>query len=151
MKIAKMFGHLALIAIFGLSLTSCGGYSERAAEKMEEKFDDGDMTKKDYEKCIEWAEAYFQDYNKLCEDAVKEAKNEKKWNKLVEEIEDKLDKDWEDFDTILKILMQSDEDEMGSANYKKWEKALEKAMEKNAKIQEKLSEKFETYSVKMPD
>lgn len=145
-----MFGLVALIAIFGLTLTSCGGLSEKAAEKMEEKYDDGDMTKKDYEKCIEWVDAFSQDYIKLCEDAMKEAKNEKKWEKKVEEIEEKLDKDWAGIDDIIKILTESDEDEMGSSNYKKWEKIIEKFSEKQLKIREKLQDKFDSYSVEMP-
>jgi len=154
MKIVKMLGLVALIAIFGLSLTSCGGYSAKAAEKMKEKYDDGEMKKEDYTKCIEWMEEYIKDWEGLTEKGIKDVKNAKQWEKKKEEIEEQLDKDWEDIDTIDDLLTEacsSDEKGMGSSNQKKFENLVEKVFKKAGKLQEQLTEKVDDYGVELPD
>lgn len=156
MKIAKILGLVAMMAIFGLTLTSCGGYSAKAAEKMQEKFDDGEMKKDDYTKCLEWVEAYIKDWEELTEKGIKEVKNEKQWEKQKEEIEEQLEKDWEDIDTIAEILAKAyadDDKDMGSSNMNKFEKLMEKASDKQDKVREQLAKKLDVgvYDVELPE
>lgn len=147
MKIAKYLFLAAVVALVSVGFTSCNGYSSKAAEKMSERYSDGDMTKDDFSKCIDWVEKCYEDYEKEFESIINEAKNEKKFKKLYEEkIEDKFEDKWENIDDIIKLLNEAayEEDKsMGSSNIKRWEKVNEKHNKKMEKLYEKGQKKFD--------
>ncbi len=146
MRLTKILGAMAIAFIFSLGLTSCGGFSEKAAEKMVEKYDDGDMKKDDFSKCIDWVEKYYQDYEKGIEDAIQDSKNEKKFSKNIEDFEDKFEDKWDGIEDVIEMLNRAsydDDKDMGSSNIKRWEKLTEKHGEKIDKLREKAVKKFD--------
>lgn len=143
----KILGLMALVAICCLSFTSCSSYSPKAAEKMVDKYDDGDMKKADYETCIKWVEDYWADCEKGYEKAIADSKSEKKFEKALDKLDEELTDDkWEDIDDIIKMLNEASydaEDDMGSANAKRWEKLRDKHNDKMEKLWEKAQKKFD--------
>lgn len=137
---------MALAVVFSLGLTSCGGFSEKAAEKMVEKYDDGDMKKDDFTKCIDWVEKYSEEYVKGFEEVIQDSKNEKKFDKNFEDFEEKMDEKWDGIDDVIELLNNASYEEdkdMGSSNIKRWEKLSEKHNEKLVKLNEKKYKKFD--------
>lgn len=146
MRLTKILGALALAVICSLTLSSCGGYSSKAAEKMVEKFDEGDMKKDDFSKCIDWVEEAYKDQEEMFEECISESKNEKKFEKKIEDAEEKWDDKWEDIDDVIEMLNKAayeEDKDMGSSNIKRWEKVKEKHFEKLEKLTEKATKKFD--------
>lgn len=146
MRLTKILGAMAIALIFSLGLTSCGGFSEKAAEKMVEKYDDGDMKKDDFSKCIDWVEKYYQECEKAFEDVIQDSKNEKKAKKNLEDAEEKIEDKWDGIEDVIEMLNSASYDEdkdMGSSNIKRWDKVKEKHIEKMGKLSDKAEKKFD--------
>lgn len=145
MRLTRIAGVLALIAIFSFGLSSCG-YSEKAAEKMVEKYDDGDMTKDDFSKCIDWMEEAYGNQEDILDELISDSKNLKRFEKNIEDAEEEYEKKWADIDDIENLLDEAsygEDKDMGSSNIKRWEKLKEKHGEKMDKLFEKARKKFD--------
>ncbi|MCM1319264.1 MAG: hypothetical protein NC217_02650 [Muribaculaceae bacterium] len=117
-------------------------FSEKAAVRMYEKYQDGTMTKSDYSECIDWME---EGLNALMDDMQKCINRSTDIDQFHEMSDKTIDKTLEKYDKledISKILERSDEANMGAANYKRWTRLQEKADERMQKLSEKTEEKF---------
>lgn len=141
MKIAKMLGLVALMALVCVAFTSCGGYSAKDAEKMVQKYDDGKMKEGDYKKCINWYEDATNDAIKELGKVLEDSRSYDQFEKKAEKAGEELDKKYPNFDEIEKILNKSSKKEMGFENYNRYEKIKEKNQEKLKEITEKALKK----------
>lgn len=144
----KSFKHIflfALVAFTAIAFTSCGGYSDSKAKEMIIKSEDDKLKKEDYAEMIQW----YEDINNKYLD---------KWGKILNDKTDyleysldmvKLEADMKGnypyFSNIRSILSSADEEEMGKANYNKYEKLVEKADKRIEKYNEKVQKMSEKY------
>lgn len=104
------------------------------------------MKKDDFSKCIDWVEKYSEEYLKGYEEIIQDSKNEKKFDKNLEDFEEKMEDKWDGIDDVIEMLKSASRDEdkaMGSSNIKRWEKLFEKQREKMSKLYEKKYKKFD--------
>lgn len=144
MRKMRYWGLLALLALVCVAFSSCG-YSQKSAEKMVERYESGDMTQEDYEKCITWVEQYTDEYVAELEEVLATAKNGKKFSKMAEDVDEKMDDKWADIDDVIEMLNEAsykDEKEMRRSNVKRWKKLNDSFDRRFSRIIEKASKKF---------
>lgn len=144
MRSIRKISLLTLFAVMGILLTGCGGYSERSGEKMMKKFENGDMTKDDYAKCLDVLDEYIQDMDKEIGELIANSSNEKKFIKGLEELDERSEDKWGGVEDLGEIFEDSDEKEIGSSNMKRLNKLVEKAQKKFfVTYREKIAKKYD--------
>ncbi|MCM1319266.1 MAG: hypothetical protein NC217_02660 [Muribaculaceae bacterium] len=133
MKTLKYFMMLAAIALMGISMTSCNGYSSKQGEKLADKYSDGEITKDDVAEAIDVYEEYAlyveEELNKLLD---KVGKNDKKFTNGLEDLQEKIENKWGgiadiyDMFTDTSIDYEKKEKELGKNNIKRMEKFVDK-------------------------
>ncbi len=145
MRINKISGIFVLVAMFVIGLTSCGGYSEKAGEKMIEKYEDGEITKDDIATCIDWVEDAQNESLESMEDVLEKSGNRRQFDSKMEDAQDIFDKKWDGMEEVVEMLDKAaiDKDNtMGSSDKKRWQKVQDKFHDKVMKFYEKVNKKF---------
>lgn len=144
MKTLKLGALMLFMGILAIAFTSCGGYSPKAAEKMVEKCDDDKMKKGDWEQCIEWIEEAYTDQLDAIEECIKQSKDSDQFEEKTDKAQEKFEKKWEDIEDIESMLDNyTNQEDMGKANRKKYEKVKENFQKRLNKLQEKAMKKFD--------
>ncbi|MCM1006066.1 MAG: hypothetical protein NC402_07205 [Prevotella sp.] len=117
-------------------------YSDRAGEKMYNKYQDGTLTESDYTTMIDWMQEAFRDANERAAEAVRESSSESEFKRDMRNIESDLERDWPNFNEIAKILNKSSESEMGSSNYRRFNRIKDNFEDRSRELQEKAERKF---------
>lgn len=117
-------------------------YSETAAQKMLDKNERGKLTKDDYSTCIDWLEqGYTELYNKL-NSCIESSSSEAEFYDNCMKLTDQIQAKYPNMQGINDILDKADEEEMGPANYRRYNSVYEKFDKKLEKLQQKAETKF---------
>ncbi|MCM1006063.1 MAG: hypothetical protein NC402_07190 [Prevotella sp.] len=144
MKAIKSLSLALLMIFFCCGLTSCAGFSDKDGQKIMDKFDEGDMTKEDYTKCMDKVEEYCVYLEEELNQIIADNKNKKKFKKALDDLEEEIDEKWGGIEDVVEVMNKAEEKEMGSSNSKKWEKFSEKWSKKFGEtIYKKVDKKFE--------
>jgi len=143
MKRFKLVTLMAFVVVLGFGLTSCGGYSNSKAKEFIKSYDkDPDKLKKDdYATMIEWYEDIQTEYLDRWEKVAKDEKKYIDYKLALEELQADFASDYPHYMHLVVILASADEDAMGKANYKKFEKLEEKFDKREEKIKKKAPER----------
>lgn len=141
MKIAKLF---SLLVLFTLTLTACSKYDSDQIEDWYDTYRDrGHIKKSEYPKAIEMAEELMEKFADQQESIINNSKTSTAYEEAMEDLADNFDEKYDDSDDLFKILNGSSEDDMGSANYRKWQRTWSKFNNRIEKLSEKAERKFD--------
>lgn len=144
MKRFKLFTLVALVAVLGFSLTSCGGYSNSKAKEFIKKDKKDKLKKEDYATMIEWYEEINEEYYDGWEKIIKKEKKYDDYELALHEFQIGLLADYPHFDRIESILRrganEGEDGAMGKANCNKYEKLSEKFDKRRDKLNDKAPE-----------
>lgn len=121
MKAIKYFALVAVVALMGACMTSCGGFNGKAKDLIV-KNDDGKLTEEDYAKMIEMISDYNESYNNDWEKAIEKNPEYKDYKFAKQELKAKYGVDYTYADDIKSILNGAGEKKMGKENKDAWDK-----------------------------
>lgn len=141
MKIAKIF---SLLVLFTLALTACSKYDSDQIEDWYDTYRDrGHIKKSEYPKAIEMAEELMEKFADQQESIINSSKTSTAYEEAMEDLADNFDEKYDDSDDLFTILNGSSEDDMGSTNYRKWQRTWSKFNNRIEKLSEKAERKFD--------
>lgn len=141
MKIATFF---SLLVLFTLALTACSKYDSDQIENWYDTYRDrGHIKKSDYTKAIEMAEEIMEKFTDQQESIINNSKTSTAYEEAMEDLADNFDERYDDNEDLMTILNNASEDDMGSANYRKWQRTWSKFTNRVEKLSEKAERKFD--------
>lgn len=141
MKAIKYLAMVAMVALLGVTMTSCGGYSNGKAKDMIVKDKDGKLEEADYATMIEWVQEYYDNYNDEWEGVIEDNKdNKQEYDFAKAEMDADFAGDYTFIDGIKSILNSngSDEKKAGKENKEAWEKLNAKVTDRENALQKKV-------------
>lgn len=141
MKAIKYLAMVAMVALLGVTMTSCGGYSNGKAKDMIVKDKDGKLEEADYATMIEWVQEYYDNYNDEWEGVIEDNKdNKQEYDFAKAEMDADFAGDYTFIDGIKSILNTngSDEKKAGKENKEAWEKLNAKVTDRENALQKKV-------------
>lgn len=117
-------------------------FSHSAAKKMIDKHEAGKFTKADYSTCIDWLEEGYDCMYTQVKWCVEHSDNEDSFSKNVDRKIKPVQEKYSELDDIMRILSHADAEEMGPANYKRFNRIDEKFNKNMEKLEKKAAEKF---------
>lgn len=141
MKAIKYLAMVAMVALLGVTMTSCGGYSNGKAKDMIVKNNDGKLEEADYATMIEWVQEYYDNYNDEWESIIEDNKdNKQEYDFAAAEMKADFAGDYTFIDDIETILSTNaiDEKKAGKENKEAWEKLTTKNDDRKAALQKKV-------------
>lgn len=144
----------AFVAVMGIGITSCGGYSDKQGEKLSDKYADGDITKDEVAEAIDVYEEYAVFVEEELDNLLdKVGKNDKKFTAGLEELQEKIEGKWGGISYIYDMFYdrttdyEKKEKELGKNNVKRMNKLVEKWSKKFGEtIYKKVVNKFDEYT-----
>lgn len=158
MRIAKQVAILALIALFAVPLTSCGGsgsrdessedndpsyssgYSNSKAKEMIQKDDDGKLDTDDYATMIKWIQDYYEDYMNEWESVIEDNKEYKDYKFAKAEMDADFGKEYIFISRIEGIVAGAavDEKKVGKENKDKYDSFVTKKNDRVEALRKKV-------------
>ncbi|MCM1006064.1 MAG: hypothetical protein NC402_07195 [Prevotella sp.] len=138
MKIVKNLIIAAFVAIAGMAMTSCSGYSNSSAKDMIIKEDQGKLTEEDYTQMIQWVEEAYNESLGVWEKEI--SNNPNYWDYYFANKEDnqEFDEEYLYIDDIRGILLKNFNDKtFGDTNRAQFEK-INESYNKRVKALKKL-------------
>ena len=145
MKTIKQITLIALMAVLGVTMTSCGGYSNSKAKEMIIKSEDDKLKKEDYADMIEWYEACNSKYLDKWEKILADKDSYLEYQLSMIEFNADFTSDYPFMNDVEHILKSAVEEEMVKANLNKFEKLEEKFEKRADKYGEKASKMRDKY------
>lgn len=145
MRINKISGIFVLVAMFVIGLTSCGGYSEKAGEKMIEKYEDGEITKDEMATCIDWVEDAQNEELEMLQEALDKSKNLDEYIGKMNECREIIEYKWKGLGDVVEMLSKAggyDKKTMGHSNRKRWRELQDKYQARLEMINSEAQNKF---------
>lgn len=149
MRIAKQVAILALIALFAVPLTSCGGYNKSEAKELMRKADKDKLTKSDCSTIVEWYEEYMEKLYESYEDVVENSDDYVDYIMEWEKKRGELQAKYPCIGELASSVAHGDDDKVGSSNKKRLQKIGEKYDKKGEKLDKKVSKMREKYMKKV--
>lgn len=138
MKTIKYLAMVALVALMGVSMTSCGGYSNGKAKDMIVKNNDGKLEEADYATMIEWIQDYNDKYNDEWEGVIEDNKDDyQQYEFAVAEMDADYGVDYTFISDINSIVSFADEKKMGKENKEKWDSYAAKLVDRKQALKKK--------------
>lgn len=139
MKAIKYLALVAFVALLGVTMTSCGGYSNGSAKDMITKDNDGKLENDDYAKMIDWYIDFNDKYNDEWEGVIEDNKdNYQEYEFAMKEMNAEFGSEYifmGDVETILtKGLLK---DNMGKENKEKLEEYSKKFQDRKEALRKK--------------
>lgn len=138
MKTIKYLAMVALVALMGVTMTSCGGYSNGKAKDMIVKDNDGKLEKADYATMIEWIQDANDKYNDEWESIIEDNKDDyQQYEFAMSEMAVDFAGDYTFIGEISSIVSRADEKMMGKENKEKWEEYEAAQLKRKQALQQK--------------
>lgn len=138
MKTIKYLAMVALVALMGVTMTSCGGYSNGKAKDMIVKNNDGKLEEADYATMIEWIQDANDKYNDEWESIIEDNKDDyQQYEFALTEMAVDFAGDYTFIGEISSIVSRADEKKMGKENKEKWDSYQAKLLDRKQALQKK--------------
>lgn len=140
MKTIKYLALVALVALMGATLTSCGGYSNGKAKDMIVKSNDGKLEEDDYATMIEWVQDARDRYLDEWESVIEDNKDDyQQYEFAFKEMDAEMDAEYIFYDDIVSIINRAsyDEKKIGKENKENWEKYCSKVEDRESALRKK--------------
>ncbi len=142
MKTIKYLAMVALVALMGVTMTSCGGYSNGKAKDMIVKDNDGKLEEEDYTTMIEWLQDYNEGMLEDMEGIIEDNKDDyQQFRFAVAEMEADKNAEYIFIDDINRIVASAGEKKMGKENKENYDKLSAKWAERAVALAKKAPEK----------
>lgn len=136
MKTLKKLVMLAVMALLGVSVTSCGGYSNSKAKDMIAKDDDGKLEQSDYTDMIQWVEDANKDFCDGWEEVIKDNPEYKDYELAIKEFTVNKAVDYVFIGDIEYILNKQsrNEESFGKENVDRWKAVKQRNFDRRAAL-----------------